>query len=368
MIEPLPVVGRAPSQRAYWSCQLGGWGSYALLQGYAAIVSLDVSWERIADEILVLHASGLGLTHWLRGYVRRNRWHSLRTPRLAWRIALAGVVLAIPLGLAATFMAVGDMHDALSGPDEYTTAGGTLRPFTLLRACLQIANWAALLIVWLIIYFIVVRLREQRLAQLRQSELARALQFAELRLLKSQLNPHFLFNALNTIRSLIAYDPSRAQDAVTRLASTLRYTLSSSEDELVPLAQELEIVNDYLELESMRFEERLRVQLDISPAVTGIRIPVMLLQTVVENAIKHGIAELPAGGVLQIRADLQDDALAIVVANPRPPTPPGSAQEGVGLRNSAERLRLLFGTRGALELDLSDANIATVRIRVPRDS
>jgi len=116
------------------------------------------------------------------------------------------------------------------------------------------------------------------------SALATELVRTRLEVLRMQLNPHFLFNALNTVRSLIAYDPSRAQDAVTRLASTLRYTLNSSQDELVTLAQELEIVNDYLELESMRFDERLSVELDIPSSVRGVRIPVMLLQTVVDVA------------------------------------------------------------------------------------
>jgi two-component system sensor histidine kinase AlgZ len=367
MIKPLPVTSRTQSSRAYWLCQLGGWVSYGVVQVYAAILSLEVPWERVVVEVLVLHASGLGLTHLLRSYVRRNRWSTLRILRLVWRVVLAGVVLAVPMGLATSFMAVGDMHDSYSDLANYAVTGWA-RPTTLLRVSLESANWATVFTGWLIIYFFAVRSREQRLAELRQSELARALQLAELRLLKSQLNPHFLFNALNTIRSLIAYDPSRAQDAVTRLASTLRYTLNSSQDELVTLAQELEIVNDYLALESMRFDERLGVELDIPASVRGIRIPVMLLQTVVENAIKHGIAELPSGGILRIYAALEGDALVINVANPKPPSTPGSGREGVGLRNSAERLRLLFGNRGSLELDLTDANVATARIRVPRNS
>ncbi len=117
--------------------------------------------------------------------------------------------------------------------------------------------------IWLVLYFGALALRQYRSAELRQSELARALQLAELRLLKSQLNPHFLFNALNTVRSLIADDPPRAQDAVTRLANTLRYTLTSAQDELVTLEQELEIVQDYLALESLRFEDRLRIDCDV---------------------------------------------------------------------------------------------------------
>lgn len=338
---------------------------FGVLQAYAAIEALDAPWKRVVVEILLLHLSGLGLSHGLRGYIRHHRWRTLRIPALAWRIVLAGLVLSIPLGIAANFMLVGDTHDVWSDPTEIVHGP---RPTSLLRVTLQIANWAAIFIIWLIIYFIAVRLRERRIADLRQSELARALQAAELRLLKSQLNPHFLFNALNTIRSLIAYDPSRARDAVTHLAGMLRYTLSSSQDELVTLAQELEIVNDYLALESMRFEERLQIEMDIAETARGVRIPVMLLQTVVENAIKHGIAELPAGGLLRVSAALEGDLLAMEVSNPKPHSVPHSTQAGVGLKNAAERLRLLFGAQGSLELDLADANFAVVHIRIPLDS
>jgi two-component system sensor histidine kinase AlgZ len=201
-------------------------------------------------------------------------------------------------------------------------------------------------------------------AALRQSELARALQQAELRLLKSQLNPHFLFNALNTVRSLIADDPSRAQHAVTHLANTLRYTLGAGQNELVALARELEIVADFLELEKMRFEERLTIEREVAADAGGAQIPVMLLQTVVENAIKHGIAELPAGGVLRIFAALQDGVLVLNVENPRPPASARPVREGTGLRNAEERLRLLFDSSATLELDLSQPTLATTRIRI----
>jgi LytS/YehU family sensor histidine kinase len=195
--------------------------------------------------------------------------------------------------------------------------------------------------------------------------LARALQLAELRLLKSQLNPHFLFNALNTVRSLIADSPARAQSAVTRLANTLRYTLTSRQDELVALSQEMDIVGDYLELEAMRFEDRLRIEKHVPAEAAGVRIPVMLLQTLVENAIKHGIAELPAGGLLRIAAVLRSDMLVLEVENPRPAAPLRGTAEGVGLRNARDRLRLLFGARASLELDLSRPALATARLHIP---
>ena len=153
---------------------------------------------------------------------------------------------------------------------------------------------------WSARYFGALSLRAHKSAQLRESELARALQLSELRGLKSQAQPALPVNALNTVRALIAIDPTVAQRAVTQLARTLRYTLGAGQDDLVTLEQELATVEDYLALESLRLGERLRVEWDM-PAAGEVRIPVMLLQTLVENATEHGIAELPSGGLLKSR-------------------------------------------------------------------
>src|SRR5690606_23338123 len=142
----------------------------------------------------------------------------------------------------------------------------------------------------------------------------------------------------------------------------LRYTLRSDHEELVTLERELKTVGDYLALESLRLGDRMRVELDITADAREGRVPVILLQTVVENAIKHGIAELPGGGVLQISATVREGALHVEVRNPRPANPRPQEQQGSGLYNAAERLRLLFGSRAALELDLSQPDLAIARI------
>jgi LytS/YehU family sensor histidine kinase len=219
---------------------------------------------------------------------------------------------------------------------------------------------------WLCGYFAIVIQRQRTREELRRAQLSEALQTAELRLLKSQLNPHFLFNALNGVRALIADEPAKAQDAVTQLARTLRYTLAAGDAELVTVAREMEMVNDYLALESLRLAERLQIVREIEPAAADARIPVMLLQTLVENAIKHGIAPLRQGGTLRIAARVVTKVLIIEVENPRsathlsPPYP-----HGVGLKNASERLRLLFGESASLELDLSPPNRATATVRLP---
>lgn len=226
-------------------------------------------------------------------------------------------------------------------------------PAPLWAAVVPALNWTFLMLIWCALYFGALSLRAHKSAQLRESELARALQLSELRRLKSQLNPHYLFNALNTVRALIAIDPAAAQRAVTQLAGTLRYTLGAGQGDLVTLEQELATVEDYLALESLRLGERLRVQWDMPADARGVRIPVMLLQTLVENAIKHGIAELPSGGLLKVAAHSTADVFTLAVENdcPSPATNPSS--EGIGLRNATERLQHLFGSNASLQLDVA---------------
>ncbi|MGH9563573.1 MAG: sensor histidine kinase, partial [Terracidiphilus sp.] len=233
----LPPSTASDSRFAYWTCQLGGWALYTLPRIYAAISVLQLSWLRATTEAVLLSGAGLGLTHWLRNYMSHHQWSGLPIRRLWWRIIVAGFVLGVPVGLATPFTAISALQDP--GP-LFQGPNGPIHNAWLTAAIfsLSIANWGLLFMIWLAIYFAAITMRRHRRAELRQSELARALQQAELRLLKAQLNPHFLFNALNTVRSLIADEPLRAQRAVTHLANTLRYALRSDQHELVTLAQE----------------------------------------------------------------------------------------------------------------------------------
>lgn len=365
---PGAVMFRAKSEsssaRIYWVCQLTGWGLFTGARLFGSVTLLHLPWAHAATQLLLLDGSALGLSHWLRGFVRRHRWSALGVGHMMVRIIGISFLLAVPLGVITQWTDVSALQDAgpLLDPLSPQLRAQFARPVAL---GLLIVNWAVVFGLWLVIYFVATAMRHRRLADLRESELARALQLAELRVLKTQLNPHFLFNSLNTVRALIAEDPLRAQQAVTHLANTLRYTLSAGRDELVTLAQELDIVRDYLALETMRFEERLAVEFAVAPETGDVQIPVMLLQTVVENAVKHGIAELPAGGTIRIATHLEDQLLLMQVHNPRPSRPTGAAHDGIGLRNADERLKLLFGARAGLRLDLSDPSTATTRIVVP---
>jgi LytS/YehU family sensor histidine kinase len=308
--------------------------------------------------MLLIGGMGIGLSHVLRFVILRKQWRRLsliaRVPRIVGTSLLLGLgAAAVMSGLGLASWQTTDLNVDLP----------VLQPLAVFA--IQACNWLLLLLIWSSLYFGFLSVRERQQARLRESELARALQAAELRLLKSQLNPHFLFNALNTVRALIAAEPARAQSAVTQLARTLRYTLGSGQDELVTLEQELAIVAAYLELEALRLGERLRVERDIATQARRVRIPVMLLQILVENAIKHGIAELPAGGVLRIHAAVSGGTLALEVENPRPAPRRATRHAGIGVNNAQKRLQLLFGADATVELDLSRPACALARVRLP---
>ena len=216
---------------------------------------------------------------------------------------------------------------------------------------------------------------ERYAAALRERQIGQLATEAELRALRAQLNPHFLFNALTTIGYLIQVAPARAQSTLMRLTSLLRGVLRRSTTEFSRLGDEIALVQAYLEIEEARFEERLRVRIAVDAALHDVLIPSLLLQPLVENAVKHGIAPLAAGGEVEVRAELADPqpdghaVLRVTVrdsgvghAAPGPFDPPG---EGLGLANVAQRLRAHFGDAASLTIDGTPGAGTIVRLALP---
>lgn len=345
----------------YWALQIFGWSFYFYAQASGEVIFAGVPWSEASTMWGVVSVGGLACTHLLRFTFTRLGWLALPPAALLIRVIAATLVIAS----ASYFLTIAMARVVYDMPVppitavfyEKLTLSGQLRNLYIIIFAVHAA--------WVSIYLAFAMLRRRHQAELRQAQLGKALQAAELRLLKSQLNPHYLFNALNGLRSLIAEDPGRAREAVTQLSRTLRYTFASGEEDLVSLERELEMVDDYLALESLRLEDRLRIDRDIAPEARTVRIPTMLLQTMVENAIKHGIAQLKQGGTLRIAAHVVGKELVLEVFNPRPEVTATTEDGGVGLRNSSERLRLLFGSRASLRLDLSRPGHATAEIRLP---
>jgi two-component system LytT family sensor kinase len=209
--------------------------------------------------------------------------------------------------------------------------------------------------------------------EIREREIGKLATEAELRALRAQINPHFLFNALTTIGYLIQTAPPRALRTLLRLTTLLRGVLRS-EGEFTTLGRELEIIESYLEIERARFDERLRVTIDVPDALRHVRLPPLILQPLVENAVKHGISHKELGGDVTIRAsvdgaDSDDRQLLLVVQDTGAGTTPSALkrgrEEGVGLRNIERRLDHQYGHAASLSIE-SAAGIGTiVEVRLP---
>lgn len=186
-------------------------------------------------------------------------------------------------------------------------------------------------------------------AERRGAELQLLAQESELKALRAQLNPHFLFNSLNSLSALTAVDPARAREMCVLLSDFLRRSLGLGERRLVVLREELELARAYLAIEQIRFGARLRLDWSIEPATEAALLPTLLLQPLVENAIKHGIAALPEGGTLTVAAELVDGHVILRVANPVDAEAPAPQGLGLGLRQVRQRLLGRFGNRARLE-------------------
>jgi sensor histidine kinase YesM len=320
-----------PPGRPYWICQVAGWGGFLayVLAGYLLTEHPRSGWD-IAS---ILFFNGLvcpAITHGLRHWMYLRDWQLLRPSPLLARLT------AIVLGLAAGLTAAVGFGIALTS-ESALPAVGMISIF---------AGFALALAGWLTIYFAVHSRRRREAQQLELRVIARD---AQLEALRAQLNPHFLFNCLNSLRHLIGAHPERAETMVTGLAELLRYSLASDRTEKVTLADELRIVDEYLALEQVRFEERLKIERVVDPAALTARIPPMLIQTLVDNAIKHGIAELPAGGLLHMAVRVADGRTEILIANTGRLGPP-ARDAGRGLANAKARLRLIYGDAASLTL------------------
>ncbi|MDB6093265.1 MAG: signal transduction histidine kinase, LytS [Verrucomicrobia bacterium] len=351
LLDNEPARERA-KERLYVLFQAGGWFLFTGVQLFVIIIFPQKDAKSLFETLVncsvyvEIGAVGLLITHFTRSIVRRRNWKNLGWRALVPRILGLSTLQAFGWNLVV----FGYIYVVLQLPWTSKVPLGTVFVFVWIQGIFLLSVW------WCIYFFYHLFDRFNRL-QIEQLSLATHAKEAELRALKSQVNPHFIFNSLNSLRALIDEDPSRARQAVTQLANLLRYSLQSGQLETVPFEEELRVVNDYLALEQVRHEERLRLRLDIAPETLQLPIPPMLLQTLVENAVKYGISTRPEGGEIAIIARREHDSLRLQVTNPGAIESPiaragraGPASTGLGLANAANRLRLLFGDQATLQL------------------
>lgn len=295
---------------------------------------------------------GLPMTHVFRSIAHRWKWLALPPFKLVVYVVIATSLMAITLSLLSEQLAMHVFHTTMFD-DSVDKLNFVL-------------NWFTRMFLWSALYFGIHFFEQYRQTEIEKWKLEACLKDSELAALKSQMNPHFLFNALNTIRELTLEDPHKAMHAMTQLANILRYSLRSAETQTVSLREEMKIVQEYLALESLRFEKRLSVVVDVEEHTLDMPIPPLVVQTLVENAVKHGIAELPKGGTITIQARYKDNVLEICILNTGQITK-HHVREGqnIGVANTRERLSLLFGEKATLSLANKNSSTVEAKVIVP---
>jgi len=202
---------------------------------------------------------------------------------------------------------------------------------------------------WVAFYYVVIAIEASRDAEARVLQAGLLAREAELKALKAQVNPHFLFNSLNSISALTASDPARAREMCVLLGEFLRRTLGLGEKEAIPLEEELSLIHSFLAVEKVRFGARVQMTETIDKSALDVLLPPLLLQPLIENAVVHGIANLVDGGWIRLSVLPRDASLAILVENAFDPDAPPRRKSGVGLANVRRRLLTRYGNRATFE-------------------
>jgi sensor histidine kinase YesM len=335
---------------AYWWCQFIGWGANMLVNVFFAWTFRGTISSLFIWRVLILTALGILLTHLMRWILLK--WNVLQKTFDRQAIYFFAITVSFSVLLAFLQQVLYSTFHLFEPSEQRFSFASRLIGNSF--------NSFVTLLVWNLIYFIyhyVERVRKQQIESLKAESLIRELQ---LQTIKSHINPHFIFNSLNSIRALVDENPGRARTAITELSNILRSSMQAEKAETVPFEKELNIVKDYLALEQMRFEERLKVKLEIDENTLDQPVPPMMLQTLVENAIKHGISKNVRGGEVQIVSRFKNFHHELIVRNTGKLN--GSYNtEGFGVSSTMDRLKLMFGNRASFVLkNTDDAHVEAI--------
>ncbi len=320
-------------RKIYWICQIGGWSFYGVLQIFLYATAQTPDTTHLLGEFLQVVFYILS-THLLRHMLIHFGWLAYNFARLIPRVLLVIVGLSILNYGFLVFYA-------------FLTEELTARDFMLSVLILNIFGPMIIYFIWTMIYF-TFHYFERYNKSLKYEAAAKEI---ELRNLRSQLNPHFIFNALNSIRALVDEDPVKSKNAITQLSNILRNSLIVVRERLITFSEEMDTVKDYLELESIRYEERLKTEFDLDPKSAKSLIPPLMIQTLVENGIKHGISTLKNGGKISISSKVADDSLIIQIRNAGQYVNGKSrVVRGFGLSNTQKRLELIYGEEATFQI------------------
>lgn len=395
-------------------CQIGGWGVWGLIFVYFYVFIFG---DRFVEQggkkeylisLGIYLVAGVLCTHLLRTVIKKTNWlrYSFNNVLALSIVGVGATSILLYYGGNAIEHSTPYSYDNFiiakrlekakkmeqdAGVDStyYMAGSGAVKDSINLRAFTKIKNntgwhrnkkgeWKyenktdlygiyqnfLVIALWMLIYIVFHYVQRNRNDQFDRLKLETTVKELELKTIKSHINPHFIFNSLNSIRALVDENPTRARRAITELSNILRSSMQAEKAETVTLQKELDIVKDYLALEHMRFEERLRVEFDIDEDTLQQPVPPMMLQTLVENAIKHGISKQISGGLVRVVAQIRGDKLELMVQNTGHLTDELN-EDGFGIRSTQDRLNLMYQGKAAFKIQNTGADMVESKVIMP---
>jgi hypothetical protein len=335
----------------YWVLQLGGWFAWMLNEAVLYTNQYGWHWAWLYASLANISLA-IFLTHQYKNIIKVNSWQDLP---LFTMLRNHFIVLCL---MAACLVGLNLPIDQYLLGENFEVQ---LSPFIITQ---YLFNFMKPLAIWMLIYFFFQYSKKQLVMERENNQLERAIQETEGKVLRAQMNPHFVFNALNSIRALITEDPAKAKKGINQLSKLLRSSLLTERKKTISIPEELDTILDYLNLEKIRYEERLAWKIEVPKEISQAQIPPMLLQTLVENAIKHGIAHSSKEGLIQIKGEIAAEMIHLQVINPGHLKTRGEST-GIGLVNSQNRLQLLFGETAHIDLKPLDKNHVLASVTIP---
>lgn len=340
----------------YWKCQLIGWSLTALFWSYQAYFQGSFNYLIAAIHLFLDLSIGIGITHLYRQVIKQYQWLNSPLKLVIWKVIIAVLVMSLGYMLLIVFKNF-YMQEAFNSNSERL-----FLPYFKFYALSVWVTGARLLSIWVLAYHLYHYAQHEIRISQENAQLNVLTKEAQLANLQAQIDPHFLFNSLNNIKALITEQPLSARRAIDLLSELLRSSLSRK-TEWIAIQDELALIKDYLELERFRFEERLVFEQQVDEQTLTLKIPPFSIQTLVENAIKHGISQRKDGGLIKIEISRLKNRLVICVQSPGKIN--GAAAGGIGLKNLKDRLALQFDTSATFDLKQESQNMVTAILNLP---
>jgi len=342
----------------YWKIQLIGWITASLYWGLSAFLTGNFIWKMGVIDLILDVSIGITLTHIYRNFALKNGWNKLNLKMLLPRIVLSILILS----LLYMVLIVGKLYlvRLLIFKNETVSF---LAFFQSVQLQVFITG-TRLMSIWVLAYHLYHYSRLELETVKENARLSIIIKEAQLNNLSAQLNPHFFFNSLNNIKFLVIENPDAARRAIDLLSELLRNSLNSNIGKLISLDDEINLVRDYLELEKIRFEERLQIKIETSLDLSKHLILPFSIQSLVENAIKHGIEKRKNGGFITVKVDTENDFIKITVQNSGKLSNE-ITNSGIGLSNLKERLLLQYNGNASFEIMQMEDETVLATILIP---